>query len=74
MDRHVLVIDDTWTTGGHAQSAASAIRATGASAVTVIVLARWLSPGFGNTAAFIAARLKSDYDPVTCPLTGVRCR
>jgi hypothetical protein len=62
-DRHVLVIDDTWTTGGRAQSAASALVAAGAAAVSIVVLARWLDPSYGNTASFISARLVSDYDP-----------
>lgn len=74
MGRHVLVIDDTWTSGGHAQRAASALRAAGASAVTILVLARWLDPTFGPTGTFIADRLNSDYDPARCPLTGVHCR
>jgi phosphoribosylpyrophosphate synthetase len=36
----VLLIDDTWTTGAHAQSAASALKAAGASAVGVVVIGR----------------------------------
>jgi predicted amidophosphoribosyltransferase len=43
--RHLLIIDDTWTTGGHAQSLALSARAAGAGAVTIVVLARWLDPG-----------------------------
>ncbi len=36
----VLVIDDTWTTGSSAQSAAMALRRSGASAVATVVLGR----------------------------------
>ena len=36
----VLLIDDTWTTGAHAQSAASALKLSGAAAVGVVVIGR----------------------------------
>lgn len=38
----VLLIDDTWTTGGHAQSAAFALRDAGASSVALVVIGRHL--------------------------------
>jgi predicted amidophosphoribosyltransferase len=38
----VLLLDDTWVTGGHAQSAASALRAAGAAKVAVVVIGRHL--------------------------------
>ena len=41
----VLLLDDTWTTGSTAQSAAVALRAAGARHVAVVVLGRHLSPG-----------------------------
>lgn len=72
--RHVLVIDDTWTTGGHAQSAASVLLSAGAAAVTILVLARWLDPTYGTTGRFITDRLNSDYDPMVCPITSIPCR
>ena len=40
----VLLIDDTWTTGAHAQSAASALRLAGASTVAVLALGRHFHP------------------------------
>lgn len=43
--RHVLLIDDTWTSGGHALSATLALRASGADQISVLVLARWLTLG-----------------------------
>lgn len=46
---HVLLIDDTWTSGGHSQSAALALRYAGAEYITLLVLARWLSEGFDYT-------------------------
>jgi predicted amidophosphoribosyltransferase len=36
----VLLIDDTWTTGGHAQSAACELKAAGARTVALVVLGR----------------------------------
>jgi len=36
----VLLVDDTWTTGAHAQSAASALKRAGASHVGIVVIGR----------------------------------
>jgi predicted amidophosphoribosyltransferase len=36
----VLLIDDTWTTGGHAQSAAATLKSAGASRVAAVVIGR----------------------------------
>lgn len=40
----VLLLDDTWTTGAHAQSAAAALKLAGAARVAVLVLGRHLGP------------------------------
>lgn len=71
--RHVLIVDDTWTTGAKIQSAATAFRTAGASATTILVLARWLEPSFGDNEAFIKYCLSADYDPFRCPVTGAAC-
>jgi hypothetical protein len=71
--RHVLVLDDTWTTGSNAQSAALTLRRAGAAAVSVIVVGRWLNPRFGATARFVATGLRREYDPDLCPVTGGVC-
>jgi len=47
-DLAVLLIDDTWTSGGNAQSAALALHAAGASKVAVVVIGRHFDRGFGN--------------------------
>jgi hypothetical protein len=39
--KHVLILDDTWTTGANAQSAVLAARGAGAAAVSVMVVGRW---------------------------------
>ena len=70
---HVLLIDDTWAGGGHAQSAALALRAAGASFVSVMVVARWLRPEYAQNSQFIKERLTLDYDPYVCPWTGGGC-
>lgn len=79
--RHVVVLEDTWVSGGHAQSAAAAIRAAGAAEVTVVAVARLLSPGYPPSAAFIEQRLHGQqgypgppaYDVDVCPVTGGDC-
>lgn len=72
-DTHVLLIDDTWTTGANVNSAVLTLREAGAATVSVLVVARWLNPEFGENADFIRDRLKSDYDPSICPWTGGAC-
>lgn len=69
---HVLLLDDTWASGGHAQSTAAALKEAGADKVTTLVLARWLAPEWGDTTSFIST-LAEDFDPDVCPLTGRRC-
>jgi hypothetical protein len=56
---NVLLIDDTWTTGHHAQSAAAALKAAGAGSVAIVVLGRHLNISYGDTATFVEqARLR----------------
>ena len=71
--RHVLVLDDLWTTGSNAQSAALALRAAGAAAVSVLVIGRWLNPSYPPTKAFITGSPVA-FDPRRCPLTSSHCR
>ncbi|MCC8336625.1 hypothetical protein LMJ38_11855 [Streptomyces sp. R1] len=55
----VLLVDDTWTTGNHAQSAAAALKAAGARSVAVVVLGRHLNADYGDTADHVEqARLR----------------
>ncbi len=67
----MLLIDDTWTTGGHAQSAVLALRRAGAAWVSVLVVGRWLKEDYGDNREFIANL--GDYDPCLCPWTGAAC-
>jgi hypothetical protein len=71
---HVLLVDDTWTGGGHVQSAVLALRKVGAARVSALVLARWLNPDWPVTAKFIASRLQGrDFNPLLCPWTSAAC-
>lgn len=51
----VLVIDDTWVSGGSAQSAAAALKLAGARRVAVVVLGRHVNPASPSAARFLAA-------------------
>jgi len=44
--RSVLLIDDTWTTGANAQSAAAALKSAGAGRVAAVVIGRHLNRGW----------------------------
>jgi predicted phosphoribosyltransferase len=51
----VLLIDDTWTTGASAQSAAGALKAGGAGIVAVVIVGRHVHEDFEDNAARLAA-------------------
>jgi hypothetical protein len=70
---HVLLLDDTWATGGHAQSAALALRAAGARRVSLLVVARWIKQDFGDNDRLLRKLAGRDYDPLVCPWTGGSC-
>jgi hypothetical protein len=70
---HVLLVDDTWAGGGHAQSAALALRKAGAQRVSVMVVARWIKKDYAGNAAFLRTIAGRDYDPRICPWTGGAC-
>ncbi|WP_344930796.1 hypothetical protein [Saccharopolyspora gregorii] len=73
-EHHVLLIDDTWTTGGNAQSAAVALRSAGASAVTILTLARWLDRSRELVPEFIMGRLAHrNLDLFHCPALTSGC-
>lgn len=70
---HVLVIDDTWTSGGHAQSAGLSVRMAGAEKVSILSLARYFKESYGDNAKFMSENLTSDYDPMKCPWSTAGC-
>ncbi|MEW2481732.1 hypothetical protein AB0876_19275 [Mycobacterium sp. NPDC049093] len=71
---HVMVIDDTWTTGGHAASVATALKHAGAHTVSVMTVARWLDPRGGYRRWTYTNDIRErQYDPSLCPWTAGRC-
>jgi hypothetical protein len=51
----VLLVDDTWVSGGSAQSAAAALKTAGARRVALIVLGRHVDPADPRSAEFLRA-------------------
>lgn len=68
----VLLLDDTWTSGGHAQSAAHVLRAAGAQKVALVVIGRHVRPGYepvrgsGETCGDLLEALPADFDWDIC--------
>jgi hypothetical protein len=55
----MLVVDDTWVSGGSAQSTAAALKLAGARRVAVVVLGRHVNPADPRSAAFLETAKKS---------------
>ena len=55
----VLVVDDTWVSGGSAQSTAAALKLAGARRVAVVVLGRHVNPADPRSAAFLESAKNS---------------
>lgn len=67
-DEHVLLLDDTFTTGASLFSAAAALRGHGAQ-VTMLVLGRHVNPGYGPSAEmleWLGTRLWDESHCVRC--------
>ena len=64
----VLLLDDTWTTGGRVQSLAHALKEAGASAVVAVVLGRLIRPEHGENRAFVARAARVPFDVNRCAL------
>jgi hypothetical protein len=58
----VLIIDDTWTTGANAQSAAGALKTTGAGQVAVLAIGRHVNPEYADNATRLRALPAFDWD------------
>jgi hypothetical protein len=65
----VLVIDDTWTTGANAQSAAAALRSAGAGPVAAVVIGRHLNREWRHNDRRLRA-LPRPFDWDSCALQG----
>lgn len=67
----ILLVDDMWTTGASAQSAAATLRAAGATDVAAVVIGRYLSPGYRDNLLRLSA-LAEDLDLSLCSLCADR--
>lgn len=67
-DEHILLLDDTFTTGASLFSAAAALRSRGA-AVTTLVLGRHVNAGFGPSGEMLEWLANRPWDEHRC----VRC-
>jgi predicted amidophosphoribosyltransferase len=70
---HVLLIDDTWTTGGHGQSAACTLKAAGAGSVGLVVVGRHVRPDWevgGATTRDLLDALPKQFDWGVCRVHG----
>lgn len=74
MSDSVVLIDDSWVRGGHAQSAAAALKLRGVRHVAVFSAARVLAPDWPPTAEFLRARAGDrTFEPARCPWTFGEC-
>lgn len=68
---HLLIIDDTWVSGGNMLSAVHAARAAGAAHVTSLVVARWLS---SPPEKFMhAVNTPPRFNNASCPFAATPC-
>jgi predicted amidophosphoribosyltransferase len=65
----VLLIDDTWTTGANAQSAAAALKAAGAERVAVLVIGRYVNRAWAHNDRDLR-RLAEPFDWKRCARCG----
>jgi predicted amidophosphoribosyltransferase len=70
---HVLLLDDTWVTGGHSQSAAIALTAAGAAQVTILPICRLLEWRWPANEIYRASPHRRAWSADTGPVTGGPC-
>lgn len=76
-NRHLVLLEDTWVQGGHAQSAAAALLLAGAFEVTILVIARRIRTDYqpaNAEAAFQQILAEREYSLDICPITGAGCQ
>jgi predicted amidophosphoribosyltransferase len=66
-DHAILMIDDTWTTGANAQSAAAALKTAGAGSVAAVVIGRHLNRDWRQNDRRLN-RMPRPFDWSLCPL------
>jgi hypothetical protein len=70
----VLLLDDTWTSGSSAQSAAIALKRAGASRVAVVTLGRHVNPRERTAGSLAAALAGRSFRPDLCAVHGTAAR
>jgi hypothetical protein len=65
LEGDVLLVDDTWTTGANAQSAAYELKRAGAQRVACVVVGRYMVPGYADHGARLAS-IPLPFDWATC--------
>ncbi len=71
---HVLLVDDSWVTGSHAQGVASALKTAGVSQVSIFTVANVLDSNWDANRRFIKSHLAPpSFDKSRCPWTGSDC-
>lgn len=74
LPEHVLLVDDSWVTGAHAQAVACALKAAGTRQVSIFTVARILDPCWQANDNFIRTRFFGvGFDWARCPWTGGDC-
>lgn len=69
--RRVLIIDDTWVSGGHVQSLAAAFEGNGIAA-RAVVLGRAIDPDRTDHGTFLRSHDPQPFDSDVCPVHRVR--
>jgi orotate phosphoribosyltransferase len=67
--KSVLLIDDTWTTGANAQSAAAALKAAGAGPIGAVVIGRHVNREWRHNDRHLK-QLVTPFDWESCVLCG----
>ena len=70
---HVLLLDDTWVSGGNMLSAVRALRAAGAGAVTAYCVARWVDFTTSQPSLSRYIRTNTEYNTTVCPFAVSPC-
>ncbi len=74
LPEHVVVIDDAWVSGASSQSLAVALKAVGVAQVSILSVARVVSPHWSPNKPFLKYVLPSlSYDWKICPWTRGEC-
>ena len=66
--QHILLIDDTWTTGASVVSAAHALYAVGAISVDVLVLGRHFVPSYDHGDLYVDRARRLGFDSRYCAI------